>query len=210
MKTLPLEMVNLTALKSLNLSRCYIQRTRDLSSLPSLISIRLDSNDFESTTLAPLPATLMRIDISSNHLQEFPEEAFQNLVNLVELKMNKNRLECLDGIACLQALETLSLDDNKLSRLPQELGNLRRLRTLTVRRNLISKTDPLQSDEQSIHPAAWVLTNLIAVDLEGNPLSLADVSAMDGVDVFLTRRKKAKDKSFAGGAMTDMSVFGLT
>jgi len=209
MKVLPNQMELFTSLKSLHLSRCYIQRSRDMSSLPELQTLKFDSNDFESDSLAPLPTSLLRLDLGSNHCKVFPLLALDNCTLLVELKLNKNRIENLEGISVLVALETLVLDDNKLTGLCEEVGLLPKLRLLNVRRNLIAKTDPEQEGNQSIHPSVFTDTNLINIDLEGNVLSLADAQGMDGVEVFMKRRKKAKDKSFSGGAMTDMSVFGL-
>ena len=54
-------------------------------------------------------------------------------------------------------------------------------------------------------------TSVDTIDLSGNmgTLTKADAMSFEGADVFIQRRKKAKDKSFQGGAMTDFQIFGL-
>jgi Leucine-rich repeat (LRR) protein len=207
MKTLPAEMIYFTQLKNLHLSRCYIQRTRDISALPMVTTIRMDHNDFETTTLAPLPVSVTKLDLSSNHFVTFPQEAIGQLILLKDLKLSQNRLESIVGIEALLNLENLYLDDNKLTFLPEELGALVKLRTLSVKRNKITKKN--EDGSQSIHPKVFTNTDLISIQLDENHLVLADVQSMDGVDIFIARRKEAKDKSFIGGATTDMTLFGL-
>ena len=217
LKSIPIQLNFFVVLKTLRLSRCYMQRSHDnMIDLPNLTTLHLDFNDFEETTLHPLPRNTVHLDLTSNHFREVPLMALGHLTRLVELKLSKNRLTSLLGIEVLVHLESLFLDENKLTGLSNVLGALKRLRTLSVRNNSIGSRDPAQADgdddgplPQSIHAHVFTETNLINIELEGNTVQRSEVMAMDGVDVFMKRRKLAKDKSFSGGATTDLSVFGL-
>ena len=231
MKVLPSEFVLFSTLKNLNLSRCYLQRGRDLRSLSMLKVIKLDQNDFEATTLPLFPESLIKADISSNHLITFPSESFQGLLKLVELKLCKNRLLTLEGISVLVNLEVLLLDDNRLTFLSEELGLLSNLYQLSVKRNCIGKTynpeDTIDSstsktnsnggekqaeksgDEQSVAPEVFTDTRLVTLNLSGNYVTTDELLEFDGVEDFIVRRKRLKDKLLTGGAMTDYSLFGM-
>jgi leucine-rich repeat protein SHOC2 len=208
MKQLPENLQNFVILRSLSLSRCYLQRSRDLAPLVALQTLRLDHNDFEHTTLLALPPNCIRCDLSSNHFTHFPTAAFTGLLKLVELRLSNNRLVSLEGISCLVALETLFLDGNNLTEIPEEIGTLKKLLSLSFMRNKLGKK-AADGQSQSIHPSVFKNTQLTTLDLAGNSLLLKDIMDMDGTDVFIERRKKHKDKTFSGGAMTDMSIFGL-
>lgn len=48
-----------------------------------------------------------------------------------------------------------------------------------------------------------------SLELAGNILDKADLVAMEGVDAFLARREKNKNKNLQGGALQTLSVCGL-
>lgn len=231
MKVLPAEFTLFSTIKNLQLSRCYLQRGRDLRSLSTLKVIKLDQNDFEATTLPSFPESIVKADISSNHLITFPSDSFQGLLKLVDLKLSKNRLMTIEGISVLINLETLNLDDNRLTFLSDELGLLSNLCILSVKRNCIGKTynpeDTIDSntnatnsnngekqaekcdDEQSVAPEVFIDTCLITLNLSGNYVTTDELLEFEGVDDFIIRRRQLKDKSLTGGAMTDYSLFGM-
>ena len=60
LKYLPWEVLQMPQLQVLHASRCNIQRTYDMSSLPLLTTFNLDNNDLEAECLAALPAQLLR------------------------------------------------------------------------------------------------------------------------------------------------------
>lgn len=48
-----------------------------------------------------------------------------------------------------------------------------------------------------------------SLELAGNVLDKTDLMGMEGVESFLSRREKSKNKSLQGGGMLDLSVCGL-
>ena len=51
-------------------------------------------------------------------------------------------------------------------------------------------------------------TSLVTIDLTGNFVEPSGYMTMDGVDQFIARRLKNKDKALAGGAWIDHGLFG--
>jgi len=206
MKTLPGEVNTLENMKTLHASRCGIQRVPALSSLSKLAVLSLDKNDLE--TVAALPMSLTRLSLASNHIATFPT-ALASLVAVAELDLSSNRLESLTGIGGMTGLVSLTLDGNCLCELPEEAGRLLKLRQISLKNNRFSKK-AFSHDGQSKPASFFVQTLVDTIDLGGNPgLTKALVLDFDGVQSFVERRKKAKDKSLQGGALTDFNLFGL-
>jgi Leucine-rich repeat (LRR) protein len=198
-------MVNL---KTLHSSRCGLQRLSDLAPLDKLTQLYLDKNDLEIDVIMSMPVTLQKLDLSMNHFSAFPP-VLTTLVNLTELNMSGNRIEALVGVGGLVSLINLVLDDNSIYEIPEEAANLVKLRQISLKNNRISKR-AVTRDGQSIPASFLIRTSVDTIDLSGNPgLVKADVMGFEGVDAFLDRRKKAKDRAFQGGAMTDYKLFGL-
>ena len=209
LKELPSEVsASMVNLKTLHASRCGIQRISGLSALDKLTVLNLDKNDLESDVIRGLPVSLLRLNLSSNHLSAIPI-SFRSLLSLTELNLSNNRIESLVGIGELVALVSLNLNDNLLTELPDETNRLVKLKQISLKNNRISK-NAFSYDGQSI-PASFLLQTLVDnIDLGGNPgLTKAQVLEFDGIQAFIERRKKSKDKSFQGGAMTDFNLFGL-
>jgi hypothetical protein len=132
-----------------------------------------------------------------------------SLVAVAELDLSSNRLESLTGIGGMTGLVSLTLDGNCLCELPEEAGRLLKLRQISLKNNRFSKK-AFSHDGQSIPASFFVQTLVDTIDLGGNPgLTKALVLDFDGVQSFVERRKKAKDKSLQGGALTDFNLFGL-
>eukprot|EP01035_Chromulina_nebulosa_P025747 gene25747-33626_t len=203
LKSMPREIYFMSNLKTLNLSKCNMQRTYPINVLQKLTSLRLSHNDLEidltdsnnSDRLAAIPISLVQVDISFNHYIQLPA-ALLPLANLAELNMS--------SIGHLVSLVELLLDDNCITEVPDEVVTLTKLRYISLRNNRISK-----GARQTISPALFVETTVVNIDLFGNPITKVDVMKFDGVEVFLERRKVQKDKSFSGGASSDHSLFGL-
>lgn len=206
-KGLPAEVNAMTNLKSLSASRCSLQRCHDISSLVRLVQLNLDNNDLEADVLAPLPAVLQRLSIANNHFTAIPP-ALGSLVNVVELNLSGNRIESTVGLGMLLALVDLSLDGNMLQELSEDMGQLASLRHLSLKGNRLGRL-AVSREGQSLPEGLFVDTALDSIDLSGNAaLSKAAVMEFKGVEAFMERRKRTKDKAFQGGAMMDVSVFG--
>lgn len=85
-----------------------------------------------------LPTSLQRLVLSSNRLSSL--DGLEQLCNLKVLVLDGNRITHLpDWLGELTKLETLSVGDNAISELPASLGNLTRLRQLLVCHNKLRR-----------------------------------------------------------------------
>jgi Leucine-rich repeat (LRR) protein len=98
-------------------------------------------------------------------------------------------------------LTELNLDNNTIVSLPNEAGQLRKLKVLSLRNNYIHI---VKNNPQPIPSSVFVNTLLIDLNLHGNnELSSTELISFNGFDVFLERRKKVKTKNLYGGAISD-------
>ncbi|XP_071443229.1 chaoptin, partial [Hetaerina americana] len=121
-----------------------------LGRLPRLSHLYLDFNRVAAVSghhlLPDLAPSLRALDLSFNVIRELPADAFLRFSSLSQLRLSGNRLAALEdgSLAGLdRALESLSLDGNRLRRLPT-LG-LPRLRYLSVARNRLVAFPDLSS-----------------------------------------------------------------
>jgi len=206
-KGLPSELQALVILKTLKASSCSIQRIPNMTGFERLEKFLIDHNDLEMNTIGPLPQSLQSLNISFNHLNTFPLNC-HNLINLVELDLTSNRLSTTSGMETLINLSTLILDENMIVEIGIDLGNLTKLQYLSIKTNKLSLKGRTK-DNQCIPAEVFQKTSLIHINLAGNNLLKADVMSFIGVDEFLQRRLRNKDKNLFGGAMVDHSLFGL-
>ena len=208
-KALPVEFYSMINLKILHASRCSIQRVSDLSALDRIIQLDLDRNDLEVDVLGPLPISLQRINFASNHFSGLPP-TLNNLINLTELNFTGNRIKSLSGIGSLVALVILILDNNHIEEIPEDASSLVRLKQISMKHNRLQKMSPSNPEKQSIPASFFRLTMVDNIALTGNSeLKKADVLGFSGIEIFIERRRKSKEKSLHGGAMTDFDLFGL-
>lgn len=152
----------------------------------SLKQLKLPHNEFTKipkSLSSSMFKNLELLDLSGNLLLSLPEDFGTRFPKLIEL----------------------NLDSNALSKIPESLGDsCPKLKTLSLRNNGISP-------DQGIPQSIFVKTQLIDLNLEGNPnLTRGELYKWEGFDEFLERRKKTKSKNLYGGAMTDMSLCGLS
>lgn len=206
-KSLPGEISMMANLKSLHAARCSLQRTHDISPLIKLVQINIDSNDLEADVLAPLPMNLTKLSIANNHFKAIPP-TLGSLIHVVELNLSGNRIESTNGLGMLLALVDLNLDCNMLAEVSEDLCLLLNLRHISLKSNRLGK-NAISREGQSIPEGVFTQTSLDSIDLSQNP-AMTRAIAMDfqGVDLFLERRKKIKDRAFHGGAIMDVSLFG--
>ncbi|XP_034077932.1 leucine-rich repeat-containing protein 9 isoform X1 [Gymnodraco acuticeps] len=158
-------------------------------------------------------------------------EGLESCLKLEELSLNNNNISTLNGISKLHCLNKLSVDGNQLSSLePLVLEQLPNLSFLSVENNSISSLHGIQRvrsllelyiGNNQICTSRDIyflkgLTNLIILDLYGNPLleklenyriyavfHLPSLKALDGVAVEVTECESAKDM-FGGRLTPDM------
>lgn len=210
LKVTPVEVYTMTNMKILTLSQCNLQRLDDMIALDRLTQLTIDHNDLEADVINTLPDSLIKLNISFNHLASFPALKLNNLIHLVELDLSSNRMSTIYGIDALVSLVILNLNNNLLTDLSTSIDFLKlcKLKRLSCTNNQISKRNA-SNDEQSIAKDLFVHTLLENLELQGNKLSKSDVLGMEGVEYYIDRRKKLKDKSFHGGTITDFNLFGL-
>lgn len=208
LKAIPVELYMMANLKVFHASRCNIQRIADMSGLARLGVIELDQNDLEIDSLKPFPSSVQKVNLAGNHLSAFPP-IMRGLNQIVELNLAGNRIETIFGIGTLTGLIVLILDDNLLVEVSTDASQLIKLQKISLKNNRMSK-QAISFDGQSIPAAFFTSTAVESMELSGNPsLGKTDILAFEGIESVIERRKRAKDKNFQGGAMTDMSLFGL-
>ena len=122
---------------------------------------------------------------------------------------SNNRLEDVEAIATLTALQILKLDENNLVEIPESFANLKALKKISLQQNKLVPVAP-STGRQSIPAGFFIETAVDTIDLKGNTeIRKAQVMEFDGVDKFIERRTKSKNKAFAGGAMSDYSMFNI-
>ncbi|XP_074516923.1 leucine-rich repeat-containing protein 9 isoform X1 [Sebastes fasciatus] len=158
-------------------------------------------------------------------------EGLDSCLKLEELSLNNNSISTLNGLTKLHCLNKLSLDGNQLSSLDASvLDQLPNLSFMSVENNCISSLHGIQrarsllelcignnqiSTSRDIYYLKG-LTNLIILDLYGNPLveklenyriyvvfHLPSLKALDGIAVEATECESAKDM-FGGRLTPDM------
>lgn len=208
LKMIPVQVYQLSNVKTLLANGCSIQYTNSLEALTKLTKLGLDHNILEDDKIGPLPESLITLNLSFNHLNNFPA-ALHCLVNLISLQLSSNRIESLYGIDMLVSLEEVNLDDNLLEELPESICALTKLKKISLLRNRFTKT-AVTREGQSI-PAGLLENSAVDhIDLMGNVgITRADVMAFKGIDKFLERRQALKEKNFSGGALIETTLFGL-
>ncbi|KAK5857406.1 hypothetical protein PBY51_010654 [Eleginops maclovinus] len=158
-------------------------------------------------------------------------EGLESCLKLEELSLNNNSISTLNGISKLHCLNKLSVDGNQLTSLdPSVLEQLPNLCFLSAENNSVSSLHGIHrfrsllelyignnriSASRDIYFLKG-LTNLIILDLYGNPLleklenyriyvvfHLPSLKALDGVAVEVTECESAKDM-FGGRLTPDM------
>ncbi|XP_060780549.1 leucine-rich repeat-containing protein 9 [Neoarius graeffei] len=183
------------------------QRLSHISNLEQLVNLRWASfNNNQLTNIEGLQNCPLLEELSLNHNYIWTLEGVSQLHRLARLSINSNQLRCLDAsvLDCLTNLHFLSAEDNCISSL-QGVQRSHFLFELYVSNNHISTL-------RDIHHLK-TLSNLIILDLYGNPLTrtldnyranvifhLPSLKALDGTAVEVSEHENAKD--LFGGRLT--------
>jgi Leucine-rich repeat (LRR) protein len=154
-----------------------------------------------------LPSSLKQLNLSGNFLTRIPRCVLScNLSKLEKLDLSSNQLTTVpDEIAFLsQSLQELRLDSNRIATLPNAMGQLIKLKSLSLRDNQISITTSEQQQQPCLPRSLFTDTALIDLNLHGNRLTNTQLNSLDGFQEFLDRRQKVKSK-----IMTNLDVCGL-
>eukprot|EP01124_Arcella_intermedia_P014856 TRINITY_DN21410_c0_g1_i1.p1 TRINITY_DN21410_c0_g1~~TRINITY_DN21410_c0_g1_i1.p1 ORF type:complete len:2184 (-),score=470.63 TRINITY_DN21410_c0_g1_i1:39-6566(-) len=144
---------------SLRFNNCKLYNFEGLSNFKQLTKVTLINNSLQIpmdvleklTNLQFL--TLQKCDISSI--------GFSSLPNLKELQLDQNKLSSIESICNFTSLEAISLNENIISRIPNDISRLTRLQSLRFNSNMLASL-PLTMFN--------TLTNLVQMDLSNNRL----------------------------------------
>jgi len=108
-------------------------------------------------------------------------------------------------------LTELNLDQNLITSLPKQIGNLKKLKSLSLQHNKIVGQSTAYSTQnpQPLPAELFTQTPIIDLNLTGNKMNNTQLNEFTGFDTFLERRQKLKSKNIYGGALTDLGVCGL-
>jgi Leucine-rich repeat (LRR) protein len=165
----------LTALRRLSLrsNRLAMPKSAlgsELSGMAKLVELDLSRNKLPELPQALTSLVKLRcLNMEHNHLYGLPPRILECLSSMQELRLNDNDLTILpDEIGNLKRLKLLTLHENALVRLPQSVRELQDLSTLTLHRNCL---DMRTTSEASEWPRMAGMTNLEAVTFQCNELN---------------------------------------
>ena len=97
-------------------------------------------------------------------------------------------------------------------RLYLKLGQTNRIKQPpSVRHSVLARHGTLRklTKMQAISRGLFADSSVESLELAGNIMDKTDLMRMEGVDAFLARREKNKNKNLQGGGMLTLSVCGL-
>uniref|UniRef100_A0A674DX66 Leucine rich repeat containing 9 n=1 Tax=Salmo trutta TaxID=8032 RepID=A0A674DX66_SALTR len=196
-----------TKITALNLDSQRLSRLTNLDKLVNLRWASFNDNDISKVEGLDNCQHLEELSLNDNCISRL--DGVSKLHQLTKLSVNGNQLSCLDGTVLDQMpnLHFLSVENNCIGSL-NGVHRARSLFELYIGNNIITSTRDIY------HLKA--LTNLIILDLYGNPLveklesyrvyvvfHLPSLKALDGVAVEMTECENAKDV-FGGRLTPDM------
>ncbi|KAL6560158.1 Plant intracellular Ras-group-related LRR protein 6 [Orobanche hederae] len=102
--------------------------------------------DLSGMSLDELPnpplnlATISKLDLSNNNLQNIPESLTARLLNVIILDVHSNQLKSLpNSIGCLSKLKVMNVSGNLLQSLPRTIENCRSLEELNANFNQLKQ-----------------------------------------------------------------------
>ncbi len=120
--------------------------------------------EFKHLTAFPtdIPNNVKKIMLKYNNIPEIPGNIIKNFTKLEYLSLEGNKLTTLPPeIGYLKNLEVLDLNINELTSIPPEIGKLTKLRLLNLKKNKLT----------SIPPEIEKLPNLEVLELDNNELT---------------------------------------
>ena len=190
------------SLKKLNISRNKISDIDAIAVLTELEELTATNNLLEvvGTTCLAQMARLKKIDLSRNVLHTI--SITPSLVLLAECNISHNKLTVLPpALFGLPKLTKLDASHNELKALPDMTHGIgappELLQVLDVSHNRIT----------TLPAFLFSSTKLINFQMDGNPVTRAELEALVGEDVyssFMQRQKKTVDKQISAGLTAQM------
>jgi Leucine-rich repeat (LRR) protein len=202
---LPSQIGSLLKLQTLTLSHNALESLPDeLHHLLDLRTLAIDHNKL-TTLESVLPQRSLRQLITNNNCFSgeigHPHVGLPSSVQMADLSHNQiTALGSTFGFEALPELEELVLDNNLLEELPAALALLPKLVCLKVRHNRLSSVPgELLADGPM----------LARLELDGNPMTKAQIMRTPGFEVFDERRKQRISKGISAGIHEDLNLCGL-
>jgi len=225
LKNLAMQLSEFKELKSFNCDENLLtaDSLKPLSSLPKLQNLSVGGNQLgraaagSSSMVPSLPPSLKQLKLDNNRFSSLPPSITSPvshcLAKLEKLIISHNNLACIPTeIQNLVNLTELNADSNVIVSLPESIGKLIKLKTLSLKDNKLSvgkSTTFSNTNPQPLPKSLFADTLLIDLNLHGNPMTSTELNCMDGYDAFMDRRQKVKTKDIYGGALTNLDVCGL-
>jgi Leucine-rich repeat (LRR) protein len=217
----------LQELKSLNLdgNQLLTGSLGPVSSLNKLQTLSVRRNSLGSATvpsgkvknappasapspLPPMPPSLKQLYLSENPLGGVPDSLLTgSLIKLELLDLSKTGIRDVPlELVLLSALQEVRLDDNHIAFLPPNMGQLKKLKVLSLRNNKFRVTSTIftERNPQPLPSSLFTDTALIDLNLHGNDMTNTQLNQFDGFQQFLDRRQKVKSKT-----LNNLSLCGL-
>lgn len=199
-------------LKTLKCDHNQLKSAEQVVSLKKLQTLSLSNNELgrpDGKLPSLWPSPLKQLSLASNALSNIPSTILSpSLTKLVSLDLSSNNLAIIpEEIRHLVALEELNLDDNTIVGVSHAIGDLKKLKILSLRNNQLSVSSTLFNNSSNPQPLPDVLftdTALIDLNLHGNRMTNTQLNEFDGFQAFLDRRQKVKSKT-----LTNLDVCGL-
>jgi len=158
---LPRQLIGIKALTILNLKGNFIQDLNGITELsPKLQKLNLASNKINESQIDLTPfTTISDVDLSDNLFKSIPDSVLQE--SLISLSLSNNEISKIpDTIGRLSRIRELNLSFNNITEIPESIGLLTNLRKLDLSGNQIV----------DLPKSISKLTKLTHLNLNGNPI----------------------------------------
>lgn len=164
------------------------------------------ANTMPSAPFPAMPSSLKQLSLSENPLGAVPDSLLSgNLVKLEFLDLSKTGIKELPlELVVLTALQELRLDDNQIEFLMPNMGELKKLKVLSLKHNRLTVTSTIftERNPQPLPKSLFTDTPLIDLNLHGNKMTNTQLNQFEGFQEFLDRRQKVRTHVWRSIIMT--------
>lgn len=217
LKSLDLSSCNLKVLPAaigenlVNLQTLKLNDNPKLSNLPVELHAltclrRLDCTNCTSlNSLEVLPRCIEELELCNCKFEGFIEHPHLPLsLHLIKLDLSNNAgivgFGPAFGFEILENLVELNLNNTGIVQVPPEIGAMKQLSILRLENTFV----------ETLPSSLFTSTRISRLELRGTKLTKDKFLALEGVDVFMKRRKERLDRDIAGGVLhVDTTLCGL-